>query len=177
METTKNKLTENEKIFFYRLSNYLETKLYYFGSVQRGDYFPSSSDIDIDIFTDNENNTIIKLMNFLNVERKDFKRIVWTLNNHNNVLAHGYKLMYKNIQNKFCVEFSIYNEKYKKQILYEHNDKQNLPFYATILLVIIKFLYYKLNIIPGEWYTNAKRIILSKLIFKKEDLFVVIDPK
>jgi predicted nucleotidyltransferase len=177
METTKNKLTENEKIFFYRLSNYLETKLYYFGSVQRSDYFPSSSDIDIDIFTDNENNTIIKLMNFLNVERKDFKRFVWTLNNHNNKLAHGYKLMYKNIENKFCVEFSIYNEKYKKQILYEHNDKQDLPFYATILLVIIKFLYYKLNIIPAEWYTNAKRFILSKMIFKKDDHFVVIDPK
>jgi len=177
METTKNKLSSNEKIFFYRLSNYLDTKLYYFGSVQRGDYFPSSSDIDIDIFTDNENNTIIKLMNFLNVERKDFKRLVWTLNNHNKQLAHGYKLMYKNIENKFCVEFSIYNEKYKKQILYEHNDKQDLPFYATILLVIIKFLYYKLNIIPEEWYTNAKRFILSIMIFKKEDHFVVIDPK
>lgn len=177
METTKNKLTENEKIFFYRLSNYLDTKLYYFGSVQRSDYFQSLSDIDIDIFTDNENNTIIKLMNFLNVERKSFKRFVWTLNNHNNQLAHGYKLMYKNLENKFCVEFSIYNEKYKKQILYEHNDKQDLPFYATILLVIIKFLYYKLNIIPSDWYTNSKRFILSKLIFKKEDHFVVIDPK
>jgi len=83
METTRNKLTEHEKKFFYRLSNYLDTKLYYFGSVQRGDYFPSSSDIDVDIFSENENNTIIKLMNFLNVEKNEFKRFVWKLNTNN----------------------------------------------------------------------------------------------
>jgi predicted nucleotidyltransferase len=177
METTRNKLTEDEKKFFYKLSNYLDTKLYYFGSVQRGDYFPSSSDIDVDIFTDNENNTILKLMNFLNVEKSDFKRFVWKLNNNNDKLAYGYKLMYKNAKEKFCVEFSIYNEKYKDHILYEHNGKKDIPFYATFLLIIIKFLFYTLNILPSTWYTESKRFILSTLIFKKEDHFVVIDPK
>jgi len=176
METTRNKLTQDEKIFFYKLSNYLDTKLYYFGSVQRGDYFPSSSDIDVDIFTENENGTIIKLMNFLNVEKYEFKRFVWKLNN-NNQLAYGYKLMYKNAEDNFSVEFSIYNEKYKNNILYEHNDKKDIPFYATILLIIIKFLYYTLNIIPPQWYTESKKFILSTLIFKKNDHFVVIDPK
>ena len=177
METIKNKLSNNEKFFFHKLSNYLDTQLYYFGSVQRNDYFPSSSDIDVDIFTENENATILKLMNFLNVDRNEFKRFVWTLNNSNNKLAHGYKLMYRNLEHNFSVEFSIYNEKYKQKILYEHNDKTNLPFYATILLVIIKFLYYTLHIIPGSWYRNSKNLILSKLIFKKEDHFVIIDPK
>jgi len=177
MESTRNKLTDNEKNFFYRLSNYLDTKLYYFGSVQRGDYFPSLSDIDVDIFTDNENNTIIKLMNFLNVEKSDFKRFVWKLNNNNDKLAYGYKLMYKNTEEKFCVEFSIYNEKYKRHILFEHNDKKDIPFYATILLIIIKFLFYTLNVLPSTWYTESKKFILSKLILKKDDHFVVIDPK
>jgi predicted nucleotidyltransferase len=177
METTRNKLTYNEKKFFYRLSNYLDTQLYYFGSVQRGDYFPSSSDIDVDIFTDNENNTIIKLMNFLNVEKSDFKRFVWKLNTNNDKLAYGYKLMYKNTEENFCVEFSIYNEKYKRHILYEHNSKKDIPLHATILLIIIKFLYYTLNILPKNWYTESKKFILSTLIFKKDDHFVVIDPK
>jgi predicted nucleotidyltransferase len=176
METTRNKLTEHEKIFFYKLSNYLDTKLYYFGSVQRRDYFPSSSDIDVDIFTDNENNTIIKLMNFLNVEKSDFKRFVWKLNK-NDQLAYGYKIMYKNPEEKICVEFSIYNEKYKDNILYEHNGKKEIPLYATILLIIIKFLFYTLNIIPATWYTQSKSFILSTLIFKKQDHFVIIDPK
>ena len=177
METTRNQLTYDEKKFFYRLSNYLDTQLYYFGSVQRGDYFPSSSDIDVDIFSENENNTIIKLMNFLNVEKSEFKRFVWKLNNNNDKLAYGYKLMYRNAEEKFCVEFSIYNEKYKHHILYEHNAKKDIPLHATILLIIIKFLYYTLNILPKKWYTESKRFILSTLIFKKDDDFVVIDPK
>lgn len=176
METTRNKLSEQEKIFFHKLSNYLDTKLYYFGSVQRRDYFPSSSDIDVDIFADNENNTIIKLMKFLNVEKNDFKRFVWKLNK-NDTLAYGYKIMYKNPEEKICVEFSIYNEKYKDHILYEHNGKKDIPFYATILLIIIKFLFYTLNIIPATWYTESKNFILSTLIFKKQDHFVIIDPK
>jgi len=177
METTRNKLTYNEKKFFYRLSNYLDTQLYYFGSVQRGDYFPSSSDIDVDIFSENENNTIIKLMNFLNVEKSEFKRFVWKLNTNNDKLAYGYKLMYKNTEENFCVEFSIYNEKYKRHILYEHNSKKDIPLHATILLIIIKFLYYTVNILPKNWYTESKKFILSTLIFKKDDHFVVIDPK
>lgn len=174
METTRNKLTEQEKTFFNKLSNYLDTKLYFFGSIQRGDYFPSSSDIDVDIFTDNENSTITKMMNFLNLDRRNFKKIVWKLNNFNN-LAHGYKVMYKNIQNNFSVEFSIYNEKYKHEILYEHNDKLVLPFYATILLIILKFLFYTLHIIPAKWYTKSKNFILSTMLFKNNDHFVVID--
>jgi len=177
METTRNKLTQQEKNFFYKLSNYLDTKLYYFGSVQRGDYFPSSSDIDVDIFTHNEKSTIVQLMNFLNIERRDFKRFVWKLNNYNDKLAYGYKVMYQNEEDNFSVEFSIYNEKYKNQILYEHNDKKNIPFHATILLIIIKFLYYTLHILPKDWYTNSKKFILSTLIFKKNDDFVVIDAK
>ena len=176
METTRNKLTNQEKDFFFKLSNYLDTKLYFFGSIQRGDYFPSSSDIDVDIFTDNENSTIIKMMNYLNVERKNFKRFVWKINKTNH-LAYGHKLMYKNKEQQFSVEFSIYNEKYKHAILYEHNDKKDLPLYATILLIIIKYLYYTLHILPSKWYINCKGIILSKLIFKKEDHFVVIDTK
>ena len=174
METTRNQLTHEEKIFFNKLSNYLDTKLYFFGSIQRGDYLPHSSDIDVDIFTENESSTITKLMNFLNVDRSEFKKFVWKLNNFNNKLAYGYKVMYKNPEKKFAVEFSIYDEKYKNQILYEHNDKKDIPLYATILLIILKFLFYTLHIIPAEWYTKSKRFVLSTLLFKKDDHFVII---
>ena len=65
METTKNKMSHFAEKFFHKLKNYLDTKLYYYGSIQRNDYFPNSSDIDVDIFTDNEQSTITKLQNFL----------------------------------------------------------------------------------------------------------------
>ena len=40
METTKNKMPPYAKQFFYNLSNYLDTQIYYYGSIQRNDYFP-----------------------------------------------------------------------------------------------------------------------------------------
>lgn len=176
METTKNEMPEYNKIFFNKLKNYLDTKIYFFGSVQRADYFPTGSDIDVAIFTDNIKSTIYKLQVFLNAERSDFQKFVWRLN-YDNSLVEGYKIMHKEPQHNFVVEICIYDEKYKEGILNEHNGKKDLPFYATFALIIIKFLFYTLNIIPSEWYIYLKKIILTKMIFKKEDDFVVFKNK
>ena len=69
MESTKQKLPENVTIFFKNLSNLLETKLLYFGSVQREDYFPGNSDIDVDIFTENVSSTLAKMQHFLHAKK------------------------------------------------------------------------------------------------------------
>lgn len=176
METIKNNIPPQAQIFFRQLTNYLDTKLYFFGSVQRDDYFPQGSDIDTDIFTDNEQSTIIKLQHFLDVPRSDFKNFVWRLNSNNRVVR-GHKIMYKDPNGEFAVEFSIYNEKIKDDILYEHNAKTCLPYYATILLIVLKYLFYTLGIIPSEWYIYWKKKILSVMIGKPEDQFVVLDVK
>lgn len=173
METTKNVMPEHNNVFFDKLKIYLDTPIYFFGSVQRDDYFPNSSDIDVAIFTDNMKSTISKLQSFLNVNRKDFKEFVWRLNCDNS-LVKGYKIMYKKPARNFSAEISIYDEKYKERVLTEHNGKRELPFYATIALIIIKYLFYSFNIIPSGWYIYLKKQILSKLIFLKEDDFVVI---
>ena len=171
MENTKHKFTDYEKFFFDKLSNYLDTKLYFFGSIQRHDYFRGSSDIDVDIFTENENSTIIKLSNYLSVNKNEFSKTIWKLNTTGN-LVNGYKFMYRDLKNKLTVEFSIYNEKFKKEIIYEHNLKSVIPFYATFFLIILKYLFYKLHIIPDEWYIKGKRFILSPLIGQPYDDFV-----
>ena len=93
METTKNKMPIYATQFFDKLSNYLDTKLYFFGSVQRNDYFPESSDIDVDVFTDNESSTITKLQNFLGVQRYEFKKFIYKLHKSNK-LVHGKKIEY-----------------------------------------------------------------------------------
>jgi predicted nucleotidyltransferase len=173
METTKNVMPEHNNVFFDKLKIYLDTPVYFFGSVQRDDYFPNSSDIDVAIFTDNMKSTISKLQSFLNVNPKDFKQFVWRLNCDNS-LVNGYKIMYKEPARNFSAEISIYDEKYKERILIEHNGKRDLPLYATIALIIIKYLFYSFNIMPKEWYIYLKKQLLSKLIFLKEDDFVVI---
>ena len=174
METTKNKLSDHELHFFKSLSEYLGTKFLFFGSVQRGDYFPGKSDIDVDIFTENEKSTIIKMQHFLKVPRNQFKKIYWKLNVNGQVVK-GRKIMYKNPTKNLCIEFSIYNEKYKEGVLKEHLQKTILPFYATWMLTLIKFLYYKLEILSKSWYNYMKNKILSLGIGLPEDLFIVLD--
>lgn len=176
METTKNNLSPYISNFFGRLSRYLDKKLLFFGSIQRSDYFPGQSDIDVDIFTDNVPSTIAKMQHFLKVSKNDFKKFVWKLN-VNNKLAHGYKIMYKERENDFVAEFSIYDEKYKEGVLEEHKKKTVLPLYASILLVILKFLYYKLHLIPDKMYTYTKKKILSLMIGLPDDEFIVLDMK
>ena len=77
METTKNEMDTYSKNFFLKLGNYLDTQIYYFGSIQRNDYFPGKSDIDVDLFTDNSSSIIVKLQNFLGVEKYKFKKFVF----------------------------------------------------------------------------------------------------
>jgi len=176
METVRNNLSAKTQHFFNRFSRYLDTQFYYFGSVQRADYFPQASDIDVDVFTDNENATIIKMQHFLKVPRKDFKRFVWRLNTNNRVV-YGRKILYKDPEGEFTAEFSIYNEKVKDWILTEHRLKTFLPFYATCILVVLKFLFYTLGVIPATWYIYIKKFTLSTLIGLKYDEFTVLDLK
>jgi hypothetical protein len=160
METTKNKLSVYESDFFNKLSNYLENKLYFYGSIQRDDYKPGHSDIDVDIFTDNPDSTIIKIQNFLNVTKQDFKKFVNKPMKKQGII-NGYKLKYKEPENNFKTELSIYDIKYKDDILYEHGRKTTLPFIVSMLLIIIKFLYYNIGIISKNIYLNMKNYIVE----------------
>ena len=78
METTRNALPSKLKHFLDKLKDYLDTPLYYYGSVQRKDYVAGQSDIDVAIFTDNENSIISKMCHFLHVKRKEFKKNNYT---------------------------------------------------------------------------------------------------
>jgi predicted nucleotidyltransferase len=174
METTKNQLSPYIRNFFNRLSRYLDKKLLFFGSIQRNDYFPGKSDIDVDIFTDNVQSTISQMQHFLNVSKTSFKKFIWKLN-VNNKLVHGYKIMYKEPEHNFAAEFSIYDEKYREGVLKEHNRKTILPFHASMLLFILKFMYYQLNFISSSLYTYTKRKILTLMIGLPDDDFIVLD--
>jgi hypothetical protein len=174
METTKNKLPDDINIFFKDLSKYLGTPLLFYGSIQRTDYFPGSSDIDVDIFTDNVSSTITKMQHFLHVKRNNFKKIVWRLS-HNGEMVYGNKIMYKNEDLGFSAEFSIYDKKYKKGVLEQHLKKTILPFYATIMLFIIKKLYYDFHIFSPSIYRTLKLKVLSFGIGMPEEQFLVLN--
>ena len=171
METTKNKLPKDVYLFLNNLKTYLGTTLYFYGSIQRSDYM-SGSDLDICIFTDNEISTIEKMSHYLNIPNYKFKK---TISKYNDDLAiiYGHKLMYDFSELSLPIEFAIYNEKNKKNVLNEHNSKVDLPFYISVLLLIIKTIYYRFHLINIKTYKKIKRFIFS-LMNKKKDYFILI---
>jgi hypothetical protein len=169
MDDIKKKLTQNEEIFFNNLSLYIDKEVYFYGSIQRPDYVNGKSDIDVDIFTDNESSTIQKLCNFLNVKRSIFTKIVYKINN---TMINGYKMKYKDEIKKINIEISVYNEKYKNIVLYDHKNYSYLPFYTIIVLIILKFLYYTLGIIPKDLYKKFKQFLINP---SSELRFIAVD--
>jgi hypothetical protein len=163
METTKNKLSPYASNFFDSLRNYLDTKLYFYGSIQRDDYFQDQSDIDVDIFTDNISTTIYRLQHFLNIEKSKIKKFIMKIND---TIIVGRKVVVKRPNNNFRAEISIFDEKTKALVLYEHNRKTELPFLISYFVLILKFFYYKLNMIDRELYKNIKQFLLNSFLDK-----------
>ena len=90
-------------------------------------------------------------------------------NNINDVLADVDKT------NKLTVEISVYEDKYKNEILREHQSKFHLPFYITFLLIIFKFLHYNLGILPIYYYSRIKKYITNTCYDNNTAEFVVVD--
>jgi hypothetical protein len=174
METTKNKMDDYAKKFFLKLGNYLDTQVYYFGSIQRNDYFPGKSDIDVDLFTVNDSSIIFKLQNFLGLEKYKFKNFVYKLHKTKKIV-YGHKVKYEDPTNNFFAEISIYHEKDKEAVLIEHNSKAILPFYVTWLLIILKIFYYNLDILSEDIYSYFKNILMNFMVEGEDVEFVTTD--
>lgn len=173
METTKNKLSPYASIFFKKLENYLETKLYFYGSIQRNDYVPNKSDIDVDLFTENVESTITKIQNFLDVDKSKFKKFIYRINNN---IIIGHKISIKEPEHSFRTEISIFDEKYKHLVLTEHTRKFHIPFFISIVIIILKFFYYQLGIVPVKYFKLCKDFLINNA-FDKPSEFLVIDIK
>jgi predicted nucleotidyltransferase len=171
METTRNKLPERIKLYFDKLATYLETKLYFFGSVQRLDYLKNESDIDIAIFTDNMEYMILKLQGFLNVDRTRIKRFVSKeqIKNH---LHYGYKVIYEGDDIDVTYEIVMYGLKFKQEMLDFYVNVNNIPIFASFVLLLLKYLkcYY---IISNRTYYQAKKKIFLLVIPNQCNLIVL----
>ena len=111
MNKIDKKLTEKQKDFFTNLSMYINTPIYFYGSIYRTDYFPGKSDIDVDIFTDNESSTIQMLCNYLHLNKSEVRKSFYKIGT---TVVRGHKAKYKNDSVGVEVELSIYNNKYVK---------------------------------------------------------------
>jgi hypothetical protein len=158
MEYTKNKIPNDIQEFINKFKHYIDTKIYYYGSVQRYDFFIGKSDIDFSVFTDNTETMINKISHYLHINKKKFHKIAW---NYKSKFIEGYKVIYYNENPKCRLEITIYDEKYKEYVLADHIIPFDMPFYICFLLIFLKLLYYNLQMIPISFYTHYKKLIIN----------------
>ena len=169
MEQIDRKLTDKQRDFFNKLSLYIDKPLYFYGSIHRVDYLPGKSDIDVDIFTDNESSTIHMLCNYLNINKSEFRKSFYKINS---TVVRGFKAKYKDEYNNIETELSVYNNKYKNIVLDDHNRCRSLPIYISVLLIIVKFFYYTLGIMSKDMYKQIKLHLMNP---GSEFKFILVD--
>jgi len=174
MERPKNKIPEKTQRFLRNMENYLNTKFVYYGSVQRPDYMPDGSDIDVAIFTDNESSTISQIKAYLHLKDTKVRKFVWKLHSGSKRTIYGYKLKYKNKQQNIYIEFAIYNNRFKQDLLHEYKRKIVLPYISICVLNILKIFYYKLHLISFDWYRYLKNKVLTLSVGTPDDNFIVL---
>jgi hypothetical protein len=168
MEKIKYKISKDKKRFLQRMQEYLNTELYFYGSIQRYDYIDNVSDIDVVLFTDNFDNTLLLLKQYLKINDKAIKQ-VHTINKHTkNKIINGYKINYKS--NIIQLEITIYNNKSKKYILDYVTYGMYLPFYFTFLLYLLKMIYL---VIPIP-YNKIKKYITNQIYRKEPNTYFFI---
>ncbi|MCJ7801527.1 MAG: hypothetical protein MUP82_04115 [Candidatus Marinimicrobia bacterium] len=163
MDEIKDRLGEYKFDFFTKLQHYVGTELLFYGSIKRYDYFPSSSDIDITIITDNVTETITKAHHFLHVKKTDIKKIYQRLpnkstNKSTNVII-GHKLKYNDVDNDVSFDILIYDEKYRQDVIQNIHDINNLPTYMIVILCILKYMYYVFGLISYGMYVYLKNFV------------------
>jgi predicted nucleotidyltransferase len=166
MEDIKERLSEQNYHFLKKFQEYIGSELIFFGSIKRCDFLQKYSDIDIAIISDNVENTLAKLKNFLNMDNQKIRKIFQKFPNTSNIV-YGYKTNYNDVNNDLSLEIILYDEKYRTHVINSVNNINNFPFYVTYILFIIKILYYKLNVISDNLFKYIKQLLMENYLNQK----------
>lgn len=156
LEQIKYKLDKNEYDYFLELSNILELPFYFIGSIGRNDYIKGKSDFDIEVFSDNVVSTKLKIDYLFKDFSHEDKFIVFRIDD---VPFSAYKYYLINKENNFRVDFTLYKKECIEILLYHRKIERELPFYITVLLIIIKYLHYYFYVINNSYYSYLKKNI------------------
>lgn len=155
LENIKYKLRDYDYYFLKNLQDYIDSELYFYGSVARGDYFPGKSDIDIIIITDNVDSIVKKLQNYLKIEKNAIEKTVNYMYEIKS-MTYAYKINYTDLENNLSLELFVYDEKYRELLINDIKKKNNIPFYVVAILYVLKIFSYYLKIIPSDLYKYLK---------------------
>jgi predicted nucleotidyltransferase len=164
-------LPMNLQKYFINLKKYLDdTELYFYGSVIRNDYVKNKSDVDLCIFSDNEQSILNKLKFYLHIQSKDIKKVIKKYEN-DGMLIYGYNIDF--IIDEIKCQLHIYNEKFKDNLLNEMQAPLKSPFYINIFLYVLKLFYYIIPILSKETYSSVKNYYIENFIKSSKVLYFV----
>jgi hypothetical protein len=156
LEEIKDKLSKNQYDYFLQLKEKIDLPLYFLGSITRYDYIKGKSDLDVEVFTDNIDSTVLKIEYLFDYyqRKKDKKFIIFKINNNP---ISGYKYYFKDKKLDLSFDFTIYNKACKNIVLHHRIIEKNIPFLFGIFLLMIKILYYYLSVINNNTYSYIKK--------------------
>jgi len=172
IEEIKGNLRECDYYFLKNIQQYVNTELYFYGSVTRFDYFPGKSDIDMIIITDNVDSIVKQLQNYLNVNRDAVEKTINYMDDAKSI-SYAYKINYSNLDEKISLEIFVYDEKYKEKLIRNMEKKDNLPFYVVAILYIIKFITYEIKILNDEQFKYIKNLFINLYMRQTTQKFMV----
>jgi predicted nucleotidyltransferase len=173
MDDIKDRLGDYKYNFFTTLQNYIDSELLFFGSIKRFDFFPNSSDIDIIIITDNVDETIKRVRDYLQLNKTEIKKIYQRFSNNSVRLITGYKIKYTDPSNDCTFDLLIYDEKYREAVTQNIDDINNMALYMVAILYIMKYVYYRLKLMTNSMYLYLKNGLFhmyftGTLLYKRE---------
>ena len=89
------------------------------------------------------------------------------------MVISGYKIKYINEKDKINAEFAIFNEKDKDYIIDSQKKKFDLPYLFCLLLVFIKILHHKLNLISIRYFRKIKSFVIGLTDDCKTELVIL----
>lgn len=176
MDEIKNKITDYQYNFLKKIEKYIDKELIFFGSVTRFDFIKNKSDIDIAILSDNVDATVKRLQHILHIKNSKIRKSIQKFHGYSDNLIYGYKINYDDEVNNLYLEILINNEKDKNVINEFIKDNNNIPFYLTFILYILKTMYYYLNIISIDTFRSIKHYLMG-LYFGNSNLNPLITIK
>lgn len=158
----KSRLNQKQILFVENLQDLIQTKIYFYGSIERKDYFNGKSDIDADIFPANVQSTLFKLRQIGNIPNNQVNYIKWSLFMPE---LHKFQcIKVKVINNQVSLEINIYNQNKRNEVL-NARKYQLQQFTPTLqyILMVFKKMHYEYGIISIDLLMQIKIFLYNNI--------------
>ena len=164
-------LSQEETTELSNLQNFIGVPLYFYGSVMRMDYLKNISDVDFCIFTENIDDMKRKIQIFFQISATEecFDKIIWKMRDR---MIYGYKMKSRKFINR-NYEISIYDERFKKIVLNDHNKGIILSPLSSITNIILKLLKH-FKLLDKNTYYYLKKLFYDAVYDRDNDMFIVL---